>query len=175
MEGDFLQFHINALTKNLASFQHIFENWDNGLITWSLNDKSWSVLEVVCHLLDEEREDFRLRLKTIFDNPEAPLQAIDPEGWVVSRAYKSQNFNEVKEAFYQERRASIALLSSLSPSDKSWQNAQMHPHFGKVTPIYFLNNWLAHDYLHIRQLTRIEYDYLQRSCENALEYAGSWK
>ena len=29
--------------------------------------ESWSILEVVCHLLDEEREDFRQRLAFVHD------------------------------------------------------------------------------------------------------------
>ena len=32
---------------------------------WKPDADSWSILEVVCHLVDEEREDFRTRLDHI--------------------------------------------------------------------------------------------------------------
>jgi hypothetical protein len=38
----------------------------------------------------------------------------------------------------------------------------------------FLHNWLAHDYLHIRQIIRIKYDYLKKTSGEILLYAGEW-
>ena len=38
----------------------------------------------------------------------------------------------------------------------------------------FLNNWLAHDYHHIRQINAIQYDFLKSSSGEALNYAGKW-
>src|ERR1044071_2236992 len=76
--------------------------------------ESWSMLEVVCHLYDEEREDFRehldfilstststrpggqsvQRLKTDFHRQNEEWHVIDPEGWVTQRKYNEQNFGE---------------------------------------------------------------------------------
>jgi len=39
---------------------------------------------------------------------------------------------------------------------------------------FILANWLAHDYLHIRQITRLKYDYLQDIPNENLSYAGNW-
>ena len=38
----------------------------------------------------------------------------------------------------------------------------------------FLTNWLAHDYLHIRQIIRYQYHYLKESTAIDLGYAGNW-
>ena len=39
---------------------------------WKPSLDSWSMLEVICHLADEERKDFRPRLKSLlFDDPAA--------------------------------------------------------------------------------------------------------
>jgi hypothetical protein len=35
-------------------------------------------------------------------------------------------------------------------------------------------NWLAHDYLHIRQILRLKYEYLKSISEEDLSYAGEW-
>ena len=38
----------------------------------------------------------------------------------------------------------------------------------------FLSNWLAHDYLHIKQITRYRYNYLEEKTAINLQYAGNW-
>ncbi len=38
----------------------------------------------------------------------------------------------------------------------------------------FLNNWLAHDLLHIRQILSIKFNYLKENTEEPLNYAGDW-
>jgi hypothetical protein len=45
---------------------------------------------------------------------------------------------------------------------------------GRLSAGTFLSNWLAHDYLHIRQIIRLKYQYLQRQTRESLDYAGAW-
>jgi hypothetical protein len=45
---------------------------------------SWSILEVICHLGDEEREDFRQRLDITLHRPQEAWPPINPPGWVAS-------------------------------------------------------------------------------------------
>jgi uncharacterized protein YutE (UPF0331/DUF86 family) len=35
-------------------------------------------------------------------------------------------------------------------------------------------NWLAHDYLHIRQIIRLKFEYLKGFTGENLSYAGDW-
>ena len=51
------------------------------------NPESWSILEVVCHLYDEEREDFREHLDWILHRQQEEWHQIDPQGWVIERQY----------------------------------------------------------------------------------------
>src|SRR5215216_6818438 len=76
--------------------------------------KSWSILEVVCHLFDEEREDFREHLDFILHRQNEEWHAIDTEGWVTKRKYNEQNFAEVQEKFFAEREKSFAWLNGLA-------------------------------------------------------------
>ncbi|MEM6429633.1 MAG: hypothetical protein AAF708_10365 [Deinococcota bacterium] len=39
---------------------------------------------------------------------------------------------------------------------------------------FFLENWLAHDYLHMRQVVKLKYDYLTADGVNLI-YAGTWR
>ncbi len=169
-----MKYQIKELTVNLVMFKHIFSSWDNDLRLWKRDENSWCFLEVACHLLDEEREDFRLRMQTVFDGQSQVFVSIDPVGWVKGRDYINQNYNKVVNDFYSEREASLQYLNSLSENDPNWSNVIEHQLFKSMSPMYFLNNWLAHDYLHIRQLTRIKYDFLDSIADDNIGYAGDW-
>jgi hypothetical protein len=54
---------------------------------WKPDQKSWSILEVVNHLLDEEHEDFRAFLDIALHRPDEPRPKIAPEAWVTERRY----------------------------------------------------------------------------------------
>ncbi len=139
---------------------------------WKSAPEKWCLLEVVCHLLDEEREDFKYRLKHVLENPDSPMPPIDPQGWVGTRKYLEQDYEKTLYAFIQEREQSISWLQSLSSPD--WNNTYHHPKLGPLSAELFLNNWLAHDYLHIRQALSIKYNYFNQHSDTPLAYAGEW-
>jgi hypothetical protein len=140
---------------------------------WKPAPEKWSLLEVVCHLYDEERENFRARLKHTLEHPELPLPATDPVGWVLSRGYAGQNYSEKVQAFLDERAQSIEWLRSLE--NPKWKNAYQHPTHGALSAEFFLANWLAHDYLHLRQIVSLKYHYLTAAnISTRFDYAGEW-
>ena len=55
-----------------------------------------------------------------------------------------------------------------------WDNYYEHPKFGKMSAKLFFTNWLAHDYLHIRQILKLKFDYLKFISKEDLNYAGNW-
>jgi hypothetical protein len=65
--------------------------------------ESWSALEVICHLCDEEREDFRQRLDIILHRPQEPFPPIDPQGWVTTRHHNERDLAEMIDNFAAER------------------------------------------------------------------------
>ncbi len=166
--------HIIAqLDANRNTFAGLLSASDLSEITWRPAEKKWCLLEMACHLYDEEREDFRARLKHTLETPQGELPAIDPEGWVASRKYIEQDFNKKVSNFLSERERSVAWLHALK--DPAWKSAHHHPKFGPLSAEMFLANWLAHDYLHIRQIIRLRYHYLQHAAkEVTLRYAGEW-
>ncbi len=163
---------ISSLEQNRGVFQKIFENTPEPEYRWREREGKWNLLEVVCHLYDEEKEDFRARIKSVLENPENHLVPIDPEGWVTERNYSAQSFEDMLEKFLKERDFSISWLKSLTGAN--WESTYSHPKLGSLSAKLFLSNWLAHDYLHIRQITRIRYHYLQYYSGQKLDYAGNW-
>ncbi len=163
---------IEQLENNKSLFYQLFQGVGEAAYLWKPSQEKWCLLEVICHLYDEEREDFRTRTKSILETPEKKLPKFDPVVWVTERKYMEQDYGKKLSAFLFERQASIEWLRSLK--EPQWDNAFQHPTLGAFSAQFFLTNWLAHDYLHIRQATKLKYGYLQATSGNKLAYAGEW-
>jgi len=134
--------------------------------------EAWSILEVVCHLLDEEREDFRPRLDLVLHRAADPWVPIDPAGWVTARRYNERDLAESLAAFLAERERSLAWLAALSPPD--WSRAYAAPS-GRITAGELAASWPAHDLLHTRQLLELRWARLQSAAAPyRTAYAGEW-
>ena len=134
--------------------------------------ESWSILEVVCHLYDEEREDFREHLDFILHRQNEEYHVIDPQSWVTERKYNEQNFVEIQEKFFAERKKSLEWLKTLSKAD--WETTYTSQ-YGSVTAGEMFSCWVAHDNLHVRQLVELRRLHVERITKPfELEYAGEW-
>ena len=139
---------------------------------WKPDPGSWSMLEVVNHLLDEEREDFRVRLDYTLHRPGEPWPPIDPGGWVTERAYNQRDAEESLAQFLSEREASITWLRGLSAPD--WDAAYDAP-WGPIRAGDIFASWVAHDLLHMRQLLELHWAFIMIEMEPYRpDYAGEW-
>lgn len=133
---------------------------------------SWSMLEVVCHIYDEEREDFRKHLDTILHHPDGDWPPFDPQGWVTERKYNEQNFEEMKEKFIAERQKSLEWLRGLA--NANWE-AAVEKDWGTMKAGNMFASWVAHDNLHIRQLVELRRNHIERITQPYdIQYAGDW-
>ena len=167
-----MEFIIGQFQKNKNVFLHLFKNEKKDLYLWKQNPEKWCLLEILCHLYDEERDDFRFRTKWVLENPNQIPPSFNPIQWVTEHDYMGQDFNAMLDKFIEERETSINWLKTLKNVD--WDLSFEHPKLGTMTAKYFLNNWLAHDYLHIRQVIKLKYDFLKNGFKNDLNYAGNW-
>jgi hypothetical protein len=134
--------------------------------------ESWSILEVLCHLYDEEREDFREHLDFILHRQNEKYHVIDPQGWVTERKYNEQNFIKMQEKFFTERWKSLEWLKTLTGTD--WETTYISQH-GSVSAGEMFSCWVAHDNLHIRQLVELRRKYIENiTSPYDLQYAGDW-
>jgi len=163
---------IQALARNKNIFKELLKEVSQEEYLWKINSEKWCLLEIVCHLFDEEREDFRTRTKLVLQDPKIPLPTFDPTKWPKERAYLQQNYDEKVYNFLNERDQSLDWLQSLK--NPQWDNAYQHPKLGEMSASLFLANWLAHDYLHIRQILTLKFKYLEQLSQEPLTYAGRW-
>ncbi|MCA9755921.1 MAG: DinB family protein [Candidatus Eisenbacteria bacterium] len=155
---------ISALARSLTTAERDFRP----------KESAWSAHDVVCHLLDEEREDFRQRLRLVLEDPQAEWPGIDPEGWPKSRNYAERDYEETLAAWERERAQSLSWLASLEGGTVPLDNAHTMP-WGPLRAGDLVTSWVAHDLLHLRQLVARKFQYLAKtSAPYSTLYAGEW-
>ncbi len=145
-----LNYVIERLAANAGIFEGLTKDINTDLAIWKPAADKWSILEVVNHLYDEEREDFRRRLELVLKDPALVWPPIAPQEWVTTRAYSERDLDESLDNFLSERQKSLAWLRSLrSPNLESRHEREA----GSLRAGDLLASWLAHDFLHIVLLT----------------------
>ncbi|MEJ2289479.1 MAG: DinB family protein [Deinococcales bacterium] len=159
------------LAASVRVIQDLVTGVSVGQARWKPGPERWSILEVVNHLHDEEREDFRFRFRHLLERSPEPPPPIDPPRWVVERRYNERELGPSLESFVAERRVSLAWLASLERPDLEAASPVTGRSAGEL-----LAAWVAHDLLHVRQITKLHYDYWAREVSPLrLEYAGEWR
>ena len=140
---------------------------------WKPDAESWSILEVLNHLLDEEISDFRRHTEHILFTSDQPWPEIDPQGWVTDRAYNQRDLAETLENFKREREKSLIWLRE-EFTGPNWDSSVTFP-WGALSGGDMLASWLAHDLLHIRQMVELRYQLTSIDFQPyGVEYAGKW-
>mgnify|MGYP001812130880 CR=1 FL=1 len=164
---------IGQLQRGPGVIGGMLDGLDPKAMRWRPAPGKWSALEVICHLADEERQDFRLRLDLTLHQPGREWPAIDPPAWVSERAYQDREPSAALEDFMHERAKSLIWLQMLESPD--WDLFYEHPQLGRISAGDLLSAWAAHDLLHLRQLTRLRFMNLEvNSVPYQLAYAGAW-
>jgi hypothetical protein len=160
------------MANNAQTIRHLTIEVAEDQARWRPDPDSWSILEVINHLCDEEREDFRVRLDIILHRPEQAWPGINPEGWVSERQYNRRDLEPSVTEFLRAREESLIWLKGLS--DVDWQATYDAP-FGRITAGDMFASWVAHDLLHLRQLVELHWAHtLQQVQPHQVDYAGTW-
>jgi hypothetical protein len=163
---------IERLSHNVSIVKSIVQNVTAEQARWKPSQTEWSILEIVNHMIDEEKDDFRTRLRLALEEPHATWPPIDPEAWAAERDYNERDFKASLSNWLDEREQSVAWLKNLDHPD--WKSTSLHPKLGPMSAELVLANWLAHDLLHIRQMVSVLWANLAFEVDPiSLDYAGN--
>ena len=163
---------IHHLRHNSQTIRLLVQDLDDDTARRRPDPHSWSVLEVLNHLADEEAEDFRAHLDQILHKPDEPWAPIDPQGWISQRQYNGRSLAPSLDRFLHERHTSLDWLASLPNPD--WQAFRNAP-WGKISAGDMLAAWVAHDILHMRQLVELKWaNTVVELRPYTVQYAGEW-
>lgn len=167
-----LQSIVSQMDHNARAIQTLVRGCSDQQARWKPDRASWSILEVINHLLDEEREDFQARLELLLYHRDEAWSPIDPQGWIVARGYNQRELEPSLASFLAARAESLAWLRELEAAE--WEAEYPAP-FGRVRAGDILAAWAAHDVLHMRQLVELKWQYLVEAVKPyGVQYAGDW-
>jgi len=130
----------------------------------------WAPVEIVCHLRDEEVEDFGARLRAVLDRADR-FAPIDPERWAVERCYLDQRLEDVRHELLERRRATLEFLAAIDAV--RLPNAVPRGSGGQLSGLDLLVAWVTHDRLHAHQLAgTLARLWADRWSPLRVEYAG---
>lgn len=109
----------------------------------------WSALECLQHVVDTEAAVFSTRVRAILDGRD--FEAFDPDR-DGTLATVTRSAPELAADLAPLRAEGLALLDGLSPDDLG--RTARHAELGVVTMAELLNEWAAHDTMHLVQAER---------------------
>ena len=176
-EGGQAVIHIEEIVRQLAdnaeAMRALVQTIPEAQAHWKPSAETWCLKEVMGHLYNEERIDFRKHLKEMLNDPPKPWGEFRREELV-----SVENCRQALEGFIIEREASIAWLKALESPD--W-DIKSQASFGPLSSNITLSagdvlvSWVEHDFLHIRQMTELLYAWnAKQASPYSVDYAGGW-
>jgi uncharacterized damage-inducible protein DinB len=115
---------------------------------------TWSVFDVLGHLIHGERTDWIPRAKLILEFGESrPFERFDR--FAQLRESEGKTLSELLDEFAAARRQSLSELSALNLRNEDLERRGRHPALGTVTLSELLATWAAHDLTHLHQISRV--------------------
>jgi len=134
----------------IALLQNVSDDWtspNEGGVTWSVYD-------IVGHLIEGEKTDWIPRMELILsgnrDKTFAPF-----DRFAQQEHSKGKTLKQLLDEFKRLRTNNLEHLRSKELTDKSLNEKGIHPHFGEVTLSQLLATWTVHDLNHIAQISRV--------------------
>jgi hypothetical protein len=116
--------------------------------------ETWSAFDVIGHLIHGEQTDWVPRAKIILEYGDArPFDSFDR---LAQRAASAgRTLPNLLDDFARLREINLHELASLHLSDADLDRRGQHPELGLVTLRQLLATWVAHDFDHIMQISRV--------------------
>ena len=124
---------------------------------WTDNNEggdTWSVFDVIGHLIHGDRTDWITRTEIILSDKDN--KAFDPfDRFAQFETSEGKTLPQLLEEFKIIRISNIARLRKLQIKEQDLTKTGIHPTFGLVTLSQLLSTWVVHDLDHISQISRI--------------------
>jgi uncharacterized damage-inducible protein DinB len=123
-------------------------------VTQNEGGDTWSVFDVVGHLIHGEKTDWMERTEIILSDRDS--KQFEPfDRFAQFETSKGKTLTQLLDEFKTERALSLKKLKDLNLSENDFHKTGIHPTFGEVTLAHLLATWVVHDLDHIAQISRV--------------------
>jgi hypothetical protein len=164
---DDLQETMALLTRTPAVLNALLRDMPE---TWTMQNEgedTWSVFDVVGHLIDGERVNWMPRARMILQTGEKETFIPFDRGGNI-RESQGKSLPQMLDEFARLRAANLAEVRALNLGKEDLKQRGRHPAFGVVTLSQLLSTWAIHDLTHLHQISRI-------MAHQYTEAVGPWK
>lgn len=153
-----MNFKLEEAMEILERTPFALESFLNGLSEGWLQanegEGTWTVSEVVGHLLEAEKSNWIPRLAFILrEGDQKPFPAFDRYAHLKENA--DMGFERNLSEFRLLRQRSMEKLRELVSTDELLERTGMHPAFGTVKARELIAAWAVHDLTHLAQIVRV--------------------
>lgn len=145
---------VEVLSRTPATLNALLNGLDESWTSVNEGPDTWSVFDVIGHLIHGEKTDWIPRARIILEHGES--EPFEPFNMTAHfDASKGKTVACMLEEFTALRARNMATLKSFDLDDEKLQKRGTHPEFGVVTLRQHLSTWVAHDLAHIAQIARV--------------------
>ena len=149
-----LQDTIALLTRTPAALNTFLRGLPEAWTSRNEGQNTWSVFDVIGHLIHGERTDWMVRAKIILQFGETrPFDRFDR--FAQMQESQGKSLPQLLDEFARLRAENLAELRTLNLGRKDLERRGTHPVLGTVTLSELLATWAAHDLTHLHQISRI--------------------
>ena len=153
MEHD-LEQTIALLSRTPAALDGLLRGLPESWTHRGEGEDTWTVFDVVGHLIYADRENWMPRARRILQfGEEQPFDPFDRQGHV--RESQGKSLSQVLDEFARVREGCLVDLRALNLTSEQMTKRGRHPALGPVTLSELLATWAAHDMTHLHQISRI--------------------
>jgi len=153
MEHD-LEQTIALLSRTPAALDGLLRDLPETWTHRGEGEDTWTVFDVVGHLIYADRENWMPRARRILQfGEEQPFDSFDRQGHV--RESQGKSLSQVLDEFARVREGCLVDLRALNLTSEQMTKRGRHPALGPVTLSELLATWAAHDMTHLHQISRI--------------------
>lgn len=135
---------LNALVRGLP------ESWTQR----NEGENTWTVFEVIGHLVHGERTDWMSRARMILEFGES--RTFEPfDRYAQARESVGKSLEQLLDEFSRLRSENLEEVRLLNLSKEDFALRGQHPALGSVTLSELLAAWTVHDMTHLHQISRI--------------------
>lgn len=137
-------------------------------------ENTWSVFDVIGHLIHGERTDWMPRAKMVLQFGQSrPFEPFDRLGHIKESQGKS--LPQLLDEFSLLRSENLQELRALNLRRRELELVGKHPALGAVTLSQLLSTWAVHDLTHLHQVSRIMAHQYREAVGPWSEYLGVLK
>ncbi len=147
--------HFETLAATPQALKAAIKGLPKKLLAWTPAPGKWSILEILCHLRDMERDAYLERYTRILSEDEPRLPDIDGESLAIVRDYRNQRAPDVVREWVALRRQTLQLLRKTGRAQ--WARAGVHPAYGRLTMEDLIRRHaIGNDEAHLAQIDAIK-------------------